>query len=100
MFGSIQWGYGSSGSSGALGIPIAVRVATGALVAGAPKSVLHGLNRNNFLFIARDAADNNNAEVDTLTTDPANPVTLMNNLIIEVSVNIPAGLWVNVIGWN
>lgn len=100
MFGGVQWGYGSSGGSGSAGATTAIKVHTGALLAGVAKSVLHGLNRNNFMMIARDSADNNNAEVDTLKPDPATAVTLKNNLLIEVSVNIPAGLWVDVIGWN
>ena len=73
----------------------AVIINTGALTANTPKSIEHNLNLDNYQLQVQD--NNNNVEVSTLKKDPADA---KNKVIVELGVDLPAGLDVSIIGYN
>jgi len=90
FFPSVTGTTGGGGSS----LTFTKAVLTGALVAGAPKTLVTGMGYANYSFTIEDAT--NMADVDSIIVDPANPT---NAFIIQVGVDLPLGLTVNVHGW-
>lgn len=68
---------------------------TGALVANTPKTITHDFNLADYQLQVNDS--NNNADVNTLKKDPADPT---NKIIVETGVSLPGGLDVSIIGYN
>jgi len=69
-------------------------VATGALTAGVPSTLVHGLGYANCAFIVMDAT--NAVNVDLLYADPLAPTT---DFIIQTGIDLPGGLNVFCIGF-
>jgi hypothetical protein len=95
-----NWGFGGSFGSGGGGGSTAggntqmKNVLTGALTANNPVSIPHGITGcTNFTFVVSDA--NNDVAVQILKVDPAAPLA---NFIIEVGIDLPAGLTVHCFG--
>ena len=90
FFPSVTGTTGGGGSS----LTYSKDVATGALVAHTPTSILHSMGYANYNFEVKDAT--NKADVDAIYIDPAFPTT---KFIIEVGVDLPGGLTVTCQGW-
>ena len=69
---------------------------TGALVSGVTKVVEHNQGLENYIIMARDPDNNNNAQTNILRPDPLNPT---NAIEVEVFADIPEpGFIIQIVG--
>ncbi len=87
-------------STGLAGVGSCATILTGALTAGAQKTVAHNLNRTDLLLISRNAADTNNIGVQLLKPAIA-PDDPLNEFYITSSIDVAApGLPIKIAAWN